>query len=150
MRLCFEPDRPSIERTRVAFAMLGSALTGRAVELVQTHRLAKPDPNHAGLTYEAEHRDHEIELRESVLGGSGNPRDGYAYEVSFVLSVPISERVVRVVLRHRGEDPAPARFEVDIEGATAAEQVLLREAARSVFGEDAERTAGPAGKRIGR
>lgn len=147
MRLCFEPERPSIGRTRTGFAMLASALTRRAVDLQLTSRSERPDPNHAGLTYAAEYRDAEIQLQEWVLGGEGNPRDGYAYETILVLSVPRPGGEARIGLRSIGYEPAPILFDVRIEGVQPRELVELRAAARAVFGENAERSAGSGSKR---
>lgn len=143
MHLCFEPATLSLDPIREGFVALASALTGRTVVPSLTRRRTVSDPNHRDLTYAAEYADSDVVFEESVEGGEGNPRDGYGYEVTLVLTVQRAGGAVRAALRSRGDAATPALFDVRIEGARATEFEALREAVRRVFGEAAERSGSP-------
>lgn len=136
MLLRFVPAAPhSTGLTRRGFAALASAWVGRPVEWQCVERRALEDPNPGGSgAFLARWADGEATLEERVEGSTGNPRDGYGYDVRYQLTV--GQRQAH--LSSGGWEPLASDFRVEFSRITVDALLEARAALRSCFGEAAD------------
>jgi hypothetical protein len=140
LRLRFELPCPVARETvRGGFEALASRLIGRPVSLDLERDTPLEDPNGAGLCREAAWRDGDVAWTERVVGGSGNPRDGYGYDVRFELRVPRGAGTAVACMVGSSYAPYDVAFDVSIEGAAASEFGGLRTALAAFFGAATDR-----------
>lgn len=139
MRLSFNlPEPRSMERLRAIFEKLASTLTGRPVSLQRLEHSVLEDLNGANACFTARWSDGPITWRERVTCGSGNPRDGYGYDLEFALVLPAHE----LTLRSGGWDPVPSSMVIEL-NSNAREWLTLRELLRRELGPESDQSHVP-------
>ena len=127
-----------MERLRALFATLASTLSGRPVSFTLVERQQLEDLNGANACFTARWRDGPITWSERVICGSGNPRDGYGYDLEFILSLP-----TRTLQVHTGGwEPVPESIDLEV-NSTAREWLTLREALRKELGAERDQCFAP-------
>lgn len=137
MRLSFELSPPrSRDAVRGLFEAMASTLVGRSVSLQRTEYRGEDDRNGEGLCFVAKWTDGPITYEESLLNGSGNPRDRWGYELRLTLTLP------QVTLRAGGDQGDFRSFTVVLEG-TGRQWLALRKTLRRELGEKNDRSSTP-------
>lgn len=140
MHLSFKLTAPwPVERVRALFEQLAATLQGAPVSLQCVERKDEPDANGQHPCFVSRWTAGEISLAETVQSGSGNPRDGYGYELSWVLQLP----EVTLTLRSGGWEPTvSSALQLDVTG-TAKTWLQVREALRAALGAEADQSNQP-------
>lgn len=143
--LSFTPPRAySLADLREAFGLLVGKWSGRAPEWRLDQRTELPDANGPwgdNRTYEARYADDgsAAAVEERVVSGSGNPHDGYGYEVTSALRH--GDRAVRFT--GAGYDTALTSVNLEFTGCTCGDIVAARALLRGLLGDDADRSDQP-------
>lgn len=145
MRLSFELPPPHTHAAvRALVEAVVAALTGQPCALTLASRQELPDQNGGRDTcFTARWTCGAVSWTEEVLSGSGNPRDGFGYDLSAVLVVPREGGELRCTLRDGGYEPKPTRFEAELSGLRGGEWLKLRELLRANVGAKHDRSLAP-------
>ncbi len=123
------PEPRTMERVRVLFEKLASTLSGRTVSLQVSERKTLEDLNGQNACFTARWSDGPITWEESVTTSSGNPRDGYGYDIKLALVVGNHELKVN----GGGWDPVPSPITIEV-NTNAQEWLALRDVMRKELG----------------
>lgn len=146
MTLTLEFTCPAMspERGHAILAAMAAALLGAPVTLREIERRQLPDPNHRGACFRASWAAPGVRLTEEVIGGGGNPRDGYLYDSRTLMEVQRPEGEVTLAGGGLMHGTQTAAFRLSCSGVDAAEFEVLRALLRQALGERADKTGYPA------
>lgn len=132
----------SWEELRTAWTEVILRLRGAAGPWELLERVEIQDKNAPQATFRATWSSEGAALTEEVVNGSGNPRDGYGYDVTATLEVEAEGEPVLVRLKSAGYNPELTRLQLSVQ-ASAERVELVRAGLRAVLGAEADRTSEP-------
>ncbi|MBM4393951.1 MAG: hypothetical protein FJ090_22725, partial [Deltaproteobacteria bacterium] len=140
MRLHFVPAALTLPTAVEAFQAMYAALGGTDAWR-EEGRTPLDDPNWGKpQAREVVYGAGDATLVERVQAASGNPRDGWGYEVILRLDWARPGGPTRIEARSGGWEPCPRELLIEVCGVSGAELGALRGALRAKFGPDADRS----------
>ena len=131
------------EELRSAWSEVVTALRGTSSEWQQVEKSETEDIWVPSPPFETLWKQPGAIWRESVRRGSGNPRDGYGYDMKGTLELETADGLVKVRLAGSSWEPRPDRLDLWVYGASPAQVVSIRTALRGALGAERDISGKP-------